>query len=326
MAAGMPRMNLNQRAQHGLLTLAVGGALVTGLALGRPLGAGAAAARAWHIAAGLGSLMLLGYHLLYLAVRGYVESRGWAGFPLRWSGEDTSAAVTGMRSLFDGAAAPPVIDEFRPSQKALYWWTLAALALLGATGLGVGFWARFGSLSRLPLFATLHHGCALLLLASVLWHLYGVLTWEGRWWPESSWITGSLDAEKASIKLPGAWRRHLSEESERAAAGAEAGPEEKARERQWQEKAQVQEELERGNRFALEERYVEALFHYRRALELYPDYSQARYNMARVLARMGEQEMAREAYRQFLAADPFHPLARKAQEAIRELEVDGAKH
>ena len=83
----------------------------------------------------------------------------------------------------------------------------------------------------------------------------------------------------------------------------------------------MQEELEKGNRFALEERYVEALYHYRRALDLYPDYSQARYNMARVLARMGEREMAREAYQQFLAADPFHTLARKAQEAIRELDA-----
>jgi tetratricopeptide (TPR) repeat protein len=83
----------------------------------------------------------------------------------------------------------------------------------------------------------------------------------------------------------------------------------------------VQQELEKGNRSALEERYVEALYHYRRALELYPDYSQARYNMARVLARMGEREMAREAYQQFLAADPFHNLAGKAQEAIREIDA-----
>lgn len=43
--------------------------------------------------------------------------------------------------------------------------------------------------------------------------------------------------------------------------------------------------------------------------------------MARVLARMGEREMAREAYQQFIATDPFHSLARKAQEAIRDLDA-----
>jgi len=320
MGSGLPRMNMNQRVQHGLLVLAIGGGLASGLVLARPFGAGASTIHAWHLLAGFGALGLLVYHLLYLAVRSYVESRGWVGFPLRWSGGDLEAALAGMRFVLGGAAEPPGADEYRPSQKAFYWWTLAALVLLGATGLGVGFWGRFGALSLLPQLATLHRGCAILLLVSTLWHLYGVLTWEGRWWPEWSWITGSLDAGKARVKVPGAWRRHLGEESARAEAEAGAAPEEKARERQSQEKAQVEEELEKGNRFALEERYVEALFHYRRALELYPDYSQARYNMARVLARMGEREMAREAYQQFLAGDPFHTLARKAQDAIRELD------
>jgi len=321
MGAGLPRLNLNQRVQHWLLVLTIGGALASGLVLGRPFGFGASSLYAWHVLAGFGAIGLLGYHLLYLAVRGYVESRGWAGFPLRWSGGDFEAVLAGLRFVFGGAMAPPEADEYRPSQKAFYWWTLAALALLGATGSGVGFWGRFGSLSLLPQLAALHRGCALLLLVSSLWHLYGVLTWEGRWWPEWSWITGALAAGKARVKVPGAWRRHLSEELARA----EVTPEDKARERQSQEKTQVQEELEKGNRFALEELYVEALYHYRRALELYPDYSQARYNMARVLARMGEREMAREAYQQFLAADPFHTLARKAQEAIRELDSEGGQ-
>jgi cytochrome b subunit of formate dehydrogenase len=318
--AAIPRMSPNQRVQHALLALTVFGALGTGLVLGRPPVAGAAAAGAWHLAAGLGSLALLGYHLLYLAVLGYLESRGWASFPLRWNGNDFAAAAAAGAFLLGRAGEQGEAGEYRFSQKALYWWTVAALAVLGATGLGVGFWDRFGTLPLLPRLAALHRGCALLLLASLLWHLYGVLTWEGRWWPEWSWITGAMDADKARLKVPGAWRRRLREESERASEGAGVSPEETARARQTLEKAQVQEDLERGNRLAHEERYVEALYHYRRALESYPGYSQARYNMARVLTRMGEREMAREAYWEFLSADPFHPLARKAQEALRELE------
>jgi cytochrome b subunit of formate dehydrogenase len=320
--AAILRLSPNQRAQHALLSLTIFGALGTGLVLGRPPGTGAAAAGAWHMAAGLGSLGLLGYHLLYLVVLGYLESRGWASFPLRWNGNDFTAAVAAGSILLGRTEEQGEAGEYRFSQKALYWWTIAALVVLGATGLGVGYWSSFGTLPLLPRLAALHRGCALLLLASVLWHLYGVLTWEGRWWPEWSWITGALDADKARLKVPGAWRRQIKEDSERAAAGAAVSPEETTRVRQTQEKAQVQEDLERGNRLAHEERYVEALYHYRRALESYPGYSQARYNMARVLARMGEREMAREAYREFLAADPFHPLARKAQEALRELDDD----
>lgn len=320
MHEALPRMNANERAQHALLTFGTGVALVTGLLLDDPSGGAASGVRTWHIAAGLGLLALLGYHLLYLAVRGYVESRGWEDFPLRWQRGDFDRAVADARYVLGRAERRAEADEHRVSQKALYAWTFVAIALLGGTGLGIGFWGRFSTLSALPLLVGVHQGVALLLLASILWHLYGVLTWEGRWSPEWSWITGELDAGKAQLKVPGAWRRHLSEAAARAAPAGEEALEERARERLAQEKEEVQAELEKGNRLALEERYVEALYHYRRALELYPAYSQARYNMARVLARMGEREMAREAYRQFLDADPFHPLARKAQEAIRELE------
>ena len=51
-------------------------------------------------------------------------------------------------------------------------------------------------------------------------------------------------------------------------------------------------------------------------------YSQARYNMAVVLRKMGERSMAVENFREFLRDDPFHPLARKAQEFIAEIEKE----
>jgi len=324
MAPGMLRMNLNQRVQHGLLACAFGAALATGLLLERPFGAGGAALRAGHLLAGFAAVGALAYHLLYLTVRGYVEGHGWARFPLRPAAGDLAALLAAARRVLGGAIAAPDADQYRPSQKLLYGWTLAAVGLLGATGAGVAFWGRFGSLSQLPLLAAAHRGVALLLLVAVLWHLYGVLTWEGGWWPEWSWLTGMLDEPKARLKVPGAWRRHELR-LEQLAAGTEATPEQRQRAQLNREKDEVQEELDKGNRLALEERYVEALDHYRRALERYPGYSQARYNMARVLARMGERGMAREAYQQFLAADPFHPLARTAQEAIRELDAeDGA--
>lgn len=313
-------MSVNQRVQHALLALGTAGVVGSGLLFDSPSWGAALAVRFWHIAAGFGLLALLGYHLLYLAVRSYVESVGWEGFPLRWRSGDFERGAAEVRYVLGAAARRPDAGEHRVSQKALYLWTVVAIALLGGTGLGIGFWSRFGMLTALPQLVAVHRGLAHLLLASILWHLYGVLTWEGRWWPEWSWVTGRLDSGKAQLKLPGAWQRHLSDEATSAAPGGEAAREERLRERQNQEKEEVETELEKGNRLALEERYVDALYHYRRALELYPAYSQARYNMARVLARMGEREMAREAYGQFLDADPFHPLARKAQEAIRELE------
>lgn len=319
MAGPLPRMNLNLRVQHGLLVLCVVTAIATGLL--REGGHGAEAVR-WHLIAGFGALALLFYHLLYLVVRGYVESRGWGTFPLRWERADWTLAAAEARFLFGRAPERPEAGEHRAGQKAFYWWTGISLAVVCASGVAVEYWERFGAglIARLPALAAAHRGFALLLLATALWHLYGALTWAGRWMPDLSWASGLLAPDLASRKVPGAWRRHLAAEAELASAPREAEPEERRRERLEREKQEVESALEAGNRLALEERYVEALYHYRRALELYPGYSQARYNMARVLARMGENQMAVEAYRLFLEHDPFHPLARKAQEAVRELQ------
>lgn len=316
MEAGLPRMSLHQRLQHAVLLAAVAAALLTATLLGGPGGLA-------HLLAGAAALLILLYHALYIAVRAYVETHGWGEFPMRPGRADLEEARGLLRLLFGGGAAVPARGEYRASQKALYWWTAAALAGICASGVAVEFWEDIGlagAVGLLPTLAALHRGLALLLAAAVLWHLYGVLVWKGRWSPEWSWATGWLDAPKAEAKLPGAWRRHLDWRRERDEAGRDHGEEQRTRERQLHERQEVEAELEKGNSLALAQKYVEALYHYRRALELYPGYSQARYNMARVLTRMGERTMALEAYRAFLAADPFHPLAQRAQEAVRELE------
>lgn len=318
MQTALLRMSLQQRLQHGLFALAVAAALGTGWVSGRPAGGGEGL-RSWHALCGFAALALLCFHLLYLAVRVYVESSGWFAQPLRWARADWAAVAAELRFLAGRAPGRPEAGEYRVSQKAFYWWCILGTAALAGTGIAIQFWEGLGTLRVLALLADAHRGLALLLLATCLWHLYGVLVWEGRWWPEWSWLDGTLDQEKARLKVPGAWRRHLAEEDELAGAARMGAADEQLRARQVHEKEEVQAELEQGNRLALEERYVEALHHYRRALELYPGYSQALYNMARVLERMGEREMAGERYRQFLDADPFHPLARKAQAALREL-------
>ncbi len=317
---GLPRLGANQRAQHAALAAAVLLALGSGVGEGLIPTLGESARRV-HVAAGLAALAVLGYHLVYLSVRGYVEGRGWSSFPLRWSGADAAAAAADLRRLLGGGAHPPAGD-WRPGRKLHYWWTGAAVGIVGATGVGLGFWESLGTLGSLAALAAVHRGLALLLLASLLWHLYGALTWEGRWAPEWSWITGELDESTARLKMPDALRRHRAREAEEE-GGLPVGADEAQRERLRLEREEVEAELEKGNRLALAEKYVEAVYHYRRALELYPGYSQARYNMARVLARMGEREAAREAYQLFLEAEPFHPLAQKAQEAIDELSRGG---
>ena len=90
----LPRLSLQQRLQHGLFALAVGVALATGLLSGGTIAAGGTV-RVWHLLSGFCTLGLLCYHLLYLAVRGYVEGHGWSSLPLRTRNSRSSRRVRG---------------------------------------------------------------------------------------------------------------------------------------------------------------------------------------------------------------------------------------
>ncbi|RMG58263.1 MAG: tetratricopeptide repeat protein, partial [Deltaproteobacteria bacterium] len=57
----------------------------------------------------------------------------------------------------------------------------------------------------------------------------------------------------------------------------------------------------------------------REALSLYPAYSQAHYNLAVLLRKMGRREECLEQCRKFLQVDPFHPLTERVREMMREV-------
>jgi len=326
----LPRMSLHQRLQHGVLVLTALGALGTGYVIsGSPVPARVDFDLCYRIHqwSGTAALTLIGYHAVYLFVRGYIEGRSWSTFPLGWAKGDWTNLRRQAGYVLGGGDERPEADLFRPSQKALYWGTGLLLAGLSLTGVGVGLWEHFTSYNFLPavgLLAQLHRGLALLLLAVTLWHLYGVLTWEGRFMPQWTWITGSMSEELAAAKVAGHYRAHRVQEEERLASISKKTDEDEEEIERHLEKETVEEELKAGNMLAKEEKYVDALFHYRRALERYPGYSQARYNMAIVLRKMGERAMAVENFRQFVEDDPFHPLARSARESIAEIEKEEA--
>ena len=78
----------------------------------------------------------------------------------------------------------------------------------------------------------------------------------------------------------------------------------------------VRELLERGNRLAKEGKYENACAAFSEALRLLPGYSQARFNLAVALFRMGDSGAAREQLRIFIEMDPFNPMAEKAREML----------
>jgi cytochrome b subunit of formate dehydrogenase len=319
-------MNLNLRLQHGVLFLSVLTSLVTGL--GGAYGLSAAVGinfEDWlraHRWAGSTAAVIVVYHLFYLFVRGYIEGQGWSSFPLAWKKADWSELKGQFRYLLTGGTSPTETGRYRASQKALYWGTAALVPAIAVPGLIITYWESLRGFSLLPhlgLLAQFHRGFALLLLAFSLWHLYGAFTLEGAWNPQWTWLTGTISEEAARIKVAGVYRDFQHQEEIRLASRKKKSGDEEEEEARKIAKEDVELDLQEGNRLAKEEKFVDAIFHYRRALERYPGYSQARYNMGVVMRKMGERAMAADEFRRFGRDDPFHPLAREAQKYIAEL-------
>lgn len=89
------------------------------------------------------------------------------------------------------------------------------------------------------------------------------------------------------------------------------------------ETVQVRELLEEGNRLTREARYEDAAAVFEKALALYPEYSQARFNLAVARTRQGRTDLAAEHFRLFLETDPFNPMAGKARELLDGLAANG---
>jgi cytochrome b subunit of formate dehydrogenase len=322
-------MNFHLRLQHGVLIISVLTSLVTGI--GSVYGLSAAVGinfETWlraHRWTGSTAAVLVFYHVFYLFVRGYVEGHGWHSFPLVWKKSDWMELKGQFRYLLTRETRPPEAGRYRASQKALYWGTAALVPAIAVPGLLITYWESlrgFALLPHLGLLAQFHRGFALLLLAFSLWHLYGAFTLEGAWNPQWTWLTGTISEETARSKVTGFYHDFQRQEEARLASRQKKSVDEEEEEARKIAKENVELDLQEGNRLAKEEKFVDAIFHYRRALERYPGYSQARYNMGIVLRKMGERAMAADEFRCFVRDDPFHPLAREAQKYIAELTGD----
>jgi hypothetical protein len=124
------------------------------------------------------------------------------------------------------------------------------------------------------------------------------------------WSIFTGKATLGAVEARPGWIRALVESGTLVPVPAE--PEEEGR----KETTQVRELLDEGNRLTRESRFDEAAAVFEEALLLYPEYSQARFNLAVARLKQGRPAMAAEHFRTFLETDPFNPMAGKARELL----------
>ncbi len=302
--ATVRRFNWHQVAQHSAATM-----LWAGLA------ATAAMSGIWgpswrnpHAILGLVGGCIFVYHVFFLLAIGArydVPPDKIAFFPVAWERKRLRGAP--------GDPDPEPIGKFAPEEKGDYLAILAWSALLVATGVLLRWPGRVGvpGPAAYDGLRAVHAGCGAALSIHIL-----LVHVPGRWLRASApvrraVIFGSVPLAAAEAR-PG-WIAEL------VASGVLVPvPEDTPAEVQ-RESLQVRDLLERGNRLAQSGLYPDACAAFEEALRLFPDYAQARFNLAVARMREGRADLAAEQFRLFILTDPFNPMAGKAKELLESV-------
>ncbi len=257
-------------------------------------------------------------HLLYLSVRSYAEGLTPADFPLWLRRRDARLIAAGIV----GPGEPGV--RYSATRRLGYWMFVVGATVQVLTGAAVRYWDLWdlglvtGSLGFL---SALHAGTGMIVGLAIPWHLIDILG-GGRLGLALTALNGRLRRDRLSAWYADEYasiveaERRWEDEARQAGGLTDGSGEDQAMQ---QQRWGVELLLEEGNRAAREGDLAGSEERYRRALEIFPSYSQARFNLAVVLEKEGKLDEAVEAYREFERIDPFHPLSRKAQDAVKRL-------
>ncbi len=294
------RFTLHQRIQHWGATAL--GAILALTAAGSVLRGGPP----WNVLhqyAGFAGLAFLGYHAAYLALVGIrhdVPADRVAFLPLGWE----------RKALRKGGGKDDPTGKYAPEEKGDYLAILILSLAVAGAGAVLCWPGRFSVPGREAYgwVRTVHAALG------AAWVLHVLATHvDARWVSSPREFRGAILYGKVPLAAaearPG-WVEELVARKVLMPAPQEAIPEETV------QSLQVRDLLEEGNRLAREGRYGEASVAFEEALRLFPDYSQARFNLAVSRMKEGRNDLAAEQFRRFLANDPFNPMSSRAKELL----------
>ena len=328
------RMTLHQRALHIILALAFIVASASGLALilgDAPAIAGLIAAvggfeatARLHLGAGLAIALLIAYHissLVYLSVK-----RDWTleDLTLIPNRNDVRHLAQNAKFMLFPGADRPRFGKYTFVQKFDYLAALFGLGLMLASGLATGFPDQSVAVIPPPRLGDLRalHGALgyILLFVFLAWHVYHNLLAPGKFFANWSWIVGTMPESMVARDHAGHYEQYARRAREERSEKEKAAEERSIHKVISRQSRRLEEYLEEGNRFARDEEYDEAIEQYNKALELLPNFPQARYNLAAVYQKSGDLERAAAEYGTFIEMDPFNAMTEKVRALLREVE------
>jgi hypothetical protein len=291
------RFTVHQIVQH-WISIVLGGVLIVTAAASPFVTSGIPGEI--HVVAGLAAAGFLVYHFFVLV-----------GIEIR---EDVPVEKVAFIPY-----SRPVDGKYAPWEKGDYFLILLWSVLLAATGVVLRWPGRLGVPGPHAYFwlKILHAGCG----AAWVVHLFSVHV-PARWLRSErtfrkAVFVGVVPLEDV-LSRPG-WISDLVAAGVLVPVPTETVSEERL------ESQKVRDRLEEGNMHAREGRFEEAAACFEEAIRLYPEYSQARYNLGIVRMRQGKTDLAASQFRRFLEMDPFNPMAERAKEMLKDLASEGGR-
>ncbi len=259
--------------------------------------------RTVHLTAGMLGAAFLAYHLFALAaigVRNDVSPENVAFLPVGWE----------RKRLRRGPDPADPVGKYSPEEKGDYLAILVWSLLLAVTGLLLRWPGHLGvpGPGSYAWLRVVHAGLATALSAHVL-----LVHVPARWIRASapfrrSIVGGGVPLE--TVETRAGWISDL------VGAGTLVPVPEETPQEGHRESVQVRDLLEEGNRLAQRGLYGDAAAAFEEALRLFPDYSQARFNLGVARMREGRTDLAADQFRLFIEMDPFNPMAGKAKDLL----------
>ena len=256
-----------------------------------------------HSEIGLACVVFLFLHivtLIAIGIRHDVSPEKVAFLPTGWE----------WNHIRGRPISSPPTGKYAPEEKGDYLAILFWSVLLAGSGIFLRWPGTLGvpGPDAYGWLRVIHAGCGAALSIHVL-----LVHIPGRWFrspPAFRWsmINGMVPREEAETR-PG-WVADLEAEGILIPIPREVTS------KTDQESEQVRILLEKGNRLVQEEKFGDAARHFEEALNLFPEYSQARFNLGVARWKEGKHDLALDHFRLFIDMDPFNPMTERARNIL----------